>query len=648
MPDKPLTIATYAAGAGLAAITLVYVFGPTFFLDDEAAQSSKSTRKKGVVGLYNPANDCFINSVLQTLAGLPELRTYLIKELHRRRLDGKEIYSLVANDDDTIRPNEGKDIVERKEVKEPDWKVLGLQQGLVTAGLKQVLDALNERPIYKKTVSASGFVHVLEQAFRTRISRQQQDAQEFLQVVTERLSEEYYAGRSARRKARSMKSVTTLRDDSIARERDGASNTRSSNHSPNNLSNPPPNPSSPSESSLEDSSDTIRPAQSPSSSSSSKIDEIRNTALNIPGINEPDQEEDPSFPFEGKIESQIECLHCHFKPKPSVSSFVTLTLNVPTAQSSTSLSSCFDGMLKIEHIDDFKCDFCRLQHALEVKKSELARAAASSKPELEKHVKAIEHALATDPEKAPTDVPLPDLSLAPKRRIARHMRISAFPRVLAIHLSRSVWDPNSTSSKNLAKVSFPETLPLGGLLDQQSYRLLGVVTHKGGHNSGHYESFRRQFLAEPYSAPVSMGTQGVFSARASPAQSGMPSPMLSARGNASLLSAGNSSPQLETLSEDGSASSTSLRQRPNNSHIRVEEGDEEQDEHHVPRSRSVSERVHDKAKSLDMARQRRKIRRDNSRWWRISDDKIKESKTSDVLGMQREVYLLFYEIARPE
>jgi ubiquitin carboxyl-terminal hydrolase 16 len=32
------------------------------------------------------------------------------------------------------------------------------------------------------------------------------------------------------------------------------------------------------------------------------------------------------------------------------------------------------------------------------------------------------------------------------------------------------------------------------------------------------------------------------------------------------------------------------------------------------------------------------------RWWRISDDKIKEGKTSDVLGMQREVYLLFYEM----
>lgn len=33
------------------------------------------------------------------------------------------------------------------------------------------------------------------------------------------------------------------------------------------------------------------------------------------------------------------------------------------------------------------------------------------------------------------------------------------------------------------------------------------------------------------------------------------------------------------------------------------------------------------------------------RWWRVSDERVKECRTSDVLSMQREVYLLFYELA---
>ena len=42
----------------------------------------------------------------------------------------------------------------------------------------------------------------------------------------------------------------------------------------------------------------------------------------------------------------------------------------------------------------------------------------------------------------------------------------------------------------------------------------------------------------------------------------------------------------------------------------------------------------------------RRRKKSNDRWWRISDDKIKEARTSDMLGMQREVYLLFYELER--
>jgi ubiquitin carboxyl-terminal hydrolase 16 len=53
-----------------------------------------------------------------------------------------------------------------------------------------------------------------------------------------------------------------------------------------------------------------------------------------------------------------------------------------------------------------------------------------------------------------------------------------------------------------------------------------------------------------------------------------------------------------------------------------------------------------KASSItDVSRLARR-KKQNNRWWRISDEKVKESRTSEVLGMQKEVYLLFYELER--
>lgn len=618
MQEKPTTVAAYAAGASLAAVALFYVFGPNYTIDGD--ESNDSNRKKSIVGLSNVANDCFINSVLQALAGLGDLRVYLIRELHRRELDGPEMYHAVPSEDELPRGQK------------PD-KLRDLQQGIITRALKEMLDRLNERPIYKKTISARGFIEALEFAYRTRISRNQQDAQEFLQIVLERLCDEYHAGVRARRRALGPIGASAG---------PGAPGTDSDAESPEV------------EVRIDDGSANGLPAII-----DNKLREIDNEA---------------GFPLEGKLESQIECQFCHYQYKPNQTSFVNLTLQVPQ-RSSTTLNSCFDGLLKTEYIDDFRCDRCRLQHAVDLKTSEKAQSRSESDRErLEIEIKRIREGLENDPERELEGIELPPSEMAPKRRIARHMRITSFPKIIAIHLSRSIFD-RSSSTKNAAKVSFPERLPLGGILNQTWFKLLAIVCHKGSHHSGHYESFRRNHLYAPFSTPEAFSSYAA-SRVASQNPSQAPSPRLIPRsspdpdtGASSGLSTATSSTSLSgtlpsaQLTPPSARPTTSSSRRSFQSTFSRSSNQQQQTADSDSNSPSTDQgrfslssatrpsrtipRSSGEPSSGVSSRLRRR-RKPNDRWWRISDEKIKECKTSDVLGMQKEVYLLFYEIEKPD
>ncbi|MCJ1371448.1 hypothetical protein MMC20_002665 [Loxospora ochrophaea] len=616
MPDKPITVITYAASASLAAIALVYFFTPNYLIDGESSTTSASARRKGVVGLLNPANDCFINCILQSLAGLGDLRLYLIRELHRRQLGGPDVYTtLPSSDDQRKHTNAG--------------QLQSLQSGEVTQGLKDMIDKLNERPIYKKTISAQAFIAVLEHAFGTRISKTQQDAQELLQIVAERLSEEYHAGLAARNRAKdnSINSKNGLEpsEDLYILDKEKA------------------------DLSSEDSESTA--ALEPTI-----LESLRKTSL---------AEEEDGFPLEGRTESQIECQYCRFMPKVNSSNFVMLTLAVPQT-SSTSLSDCFDAHFKTEYIDDYLCDRCRLEHALEVFKKNLSRATSEKQSTaIRLDIAEVEKSLAEDPEKPPESVKLPDKRLAPKRRVARSVHVSTFPKILVIHLSRSIYDPRSYSKKNAAKVSFPESLPLGGILNRRKYKLLSVVTHKGTHNSGHYQSFRRQYMYAPYSTPHVKNPFGPYNVLVTPGPStlsspkSLASPSLRSETTISPPQSPNTGESASAQSFSSSASSTSLPQPSTRPSSGPALGGS------IPGRKSTPTSHHSRAKSTPTPSPRKlgaqfqkqysipteatrlkRRKKPKDRWWHISDEKIKECKTGDVLGMQREVYLLFYEMEK--
>ncbi|KAL9101359.1 MAG: hypothetical protein Q9163_003382 [Psora crenata] len=627
MPDKPLTVFTYAASASLAAIALVYFFHPNYLFDGDSSTATGSTRKKGIVGLSNPANDCFINCILQSLAGLGDLRVYLIRELHRRKLEGQEVYGLVPEKDAN-----GKEINVQK--------LLSLQKGDVTRGLKDIIDRLNERPIYKKTVSAVGFIRVLERAFGTKISKAQQDAQELLQIVAERLSEEYHAGKNVRKTLR-----TFARRTKINAEDGGA-------------------------------------GKEPSENIQLLKDDIhRESKVKVPGLMEEysntdiaeDQEsmeEEDGFPLEGQTEARTECQYCHFTPKAKPTTFVMLNLMVPQKPSS-SLNDCFDAHFKTEYIDDYKCDKCRLEHAIRVFTETLAKAKTEEeKLSIETGIQKLKKAIIEDPETVPEGVGLPDIKLAPERKIARHIEIVRFPKVLVIHLSRSIYDLHSSSMKNMAKVTFPEKFPVGGILNRRTYKLLCMVTHKGTHNSGHYETFRRQYSYAPYSNPYSDKTTGPYSTRATPNRSMKPSPNVQpalmspetelCAPDLSPAAAGNISefPDFSPLSDSRSTTLIQPSPRPVGVHVGSQgtlrtksEGRESPinlTTKTVPMTRHAAPGFNAQLKSKSVAgpdiNRAKPKKKAADRWWRISDDKIKECKTIEVLDMKKEVYLLFYEM----
>jgi ubiquitin carboxyl-terminal hydrolase 16 len=651
MPEKPLTVAAYAAGASLAAATLIYVFAPTYFLDGDAAAASSSSnfltgggRKKGViVGLANPANDCFINSILQAIAGLGDLRVYLIREMHRRTIDDGWIYTQAVPKDFNEYANGDNEHIRS----EPAWKIEGQQVGLVTQGLKEMLDQLNERPIYRKTITAAPLVKCLEDAFRQRISRQQQDAQEFLQVLVERLCDEYHAGHRARRYARwkvglesSSGQPAGINGDAFKQRLSelAGQETDESGRGPGTL------PSTKS-----------KAAFSPS-----------------------DDDDEEGFPMEGKTESQIECLTCGFKPRPTESRFCTLTLSVPHDTASTTLNACFDGMFKTEYIEDYKCEKCRLVHAQEVFRVEMQKSkSADLKRQAQEALDKLQHAIDTDPEHPPEDILLPDSKHAPRRKIARHTRVTVFPKILAIHLNRSIY-ARQTSLKNSAKVSFPEKLPLGGLLHRRKYKLLGLVAHKGSHHSGHYESFRRQNVAAPYPNQNTFQASGIYSKTASPMSTPQmhPTKRLSEDGTPVTNSpelpspASGSSPSLDypnttrrsspSLNGNGKQpfklgpTSAPKEKDPETSSLRSMAASAKSTMSKMSPSRHgsgsggsrVGTPTSNGAATVSAHTAKPAKRQKQDRWWRISDEKIKEASTREVLGMQREVYLLFYEIER--
>ncbi|BFZ65215.1 hypothetical protein YB2330_006378 [Saitoella coloradoensis] len=143
------------AAYGTAALAGAYVILPALLTKGgRGGSGGVEGEREWVHGLYNPMNDCFINSVVQCLAGLPSFRLYLRKALE------------TSTQPERLR---------------------------LTAALLELLTLLNTPLRRRQSSSARSFVTILGDIHNSAISRNQQDAQEFLNLITETLLTEWSA-----------------------------------------------------------------------------------------------------------------------------------------------------------------------------------------------------------------------------------------------------------------------------------------------------------------------------------------------------------------------------------------------------------------------------------------------------------------------
>ncbi|GMF03002.1 unnamed protein product [Ambrosiozyma monospora] len=156
----------------LASTLGIYILLPTIWpYSAESKHKMLSSKRpdKYTTGLINVTVDCFANSTLQSLASIPLLNNYLNEMIE---LDMKLTNPGVKNNSDPSIP-------------------LKPSQIPLHVALMELLSKLQETVYTSRVVSVWEFLHVIEDIHQSRISRNQHDAQELLQLILETLEKEY-------------------------------------------------------------------------------------------------------------------------------------------------------------------------------------------------------------------------------------------------------------------------------------------------------------------------------------------------------------------------------------------------------------------------------------------------------------------------
>lgn len=574
----------WSVGAATLGALSFYLLAPRA---QEATKNAASKATRGGVGIYNQrGSDCFINSVIQALAGLPSLRRYLQAEA-RRRDHSSLLYTTFI----------------QSAMKDPEFSktyqrnLKGLDSSFMVRELNSMIDMVTGRVKLQpsqEAVSNASFRRAFEAVYQLYIGGSQQDAHEFAQFIMDRLLDEYNFGRHARRRALQLRNTLVKGNPSLSRDQLSVA-------VPDNLSR------------------------------AAFLDEVCGEAPPLEPVN---------FPFYGMTELSVICSRCKYESEPTRDFFSILHLTVPPRGRKVDIKTLISNYFSDEKLDDYLCYNCKLGHLQMVVLSLLeSESRQEEKEKLESVLKQINDNTCPDPEtrfkKVQDLVRGQDLTLSTARtiqkalniriltQVVRSTRLAAPPQILVTQINRSVYE--GQGYKDTTPVMFDDVLEVSPAsptvltrlaeqnkptLKKHSYRLKSAIMHSGGHEYGHYVNYRQK-SSDPGAADDDTG----------------PSPE-------SWFESDFMRPAFEQALSDRDRNQASVTAAPSP----------------PERAGSGAENETDKSRSNSIRRlkSRRGITKSASPdWWKISDAVVKSVPFSKVVDPS-EVYMLFFELEPDE